>query len=146
MVLNYSEKTVNIRVAYALRMVADTLEGAGYHIRMLPLPNENQFKALCKAGKDLKKYNIARIDAGMWAVASEFNVPQVDKTWNRLHDGSGVYFTLHWSNSLHIYEFLPDELFEAIYQVASDNNKLVEVLHNKEYSVIYLYEPDKLPA
>lgn len=146
MVLNYSEKTVNIRVAYALRMVADTLEGAGYHVRMIPLPNENQFKALCKAGKDLKKYNLARIDAGMWAVSSEFNVPVVDKTWKGLHDGSGVYFTLHWSNSLHINEFLPDELFEAIYQVASNNNKLVEVLHNKEYSVIYLYEPDKLPA
>lgn len=146
MVLNYSEKTVNIRVAYALRMVADTLEGQGFHIRMLPLPNENQFKALCKAGKDLKKYNLARIDAGMWAVASEFNVPVVDKTWNGLHDGSGVYFTLHWNNSLHIHEFLPDELFEAIYQVALNNNKLVEVLHNKEYSVIYLYEPDKLPS
>lgn len=146
MVLNYSEKTVNIRVAYALRMVADTLEGAGYHVRMLPLPNEVQFKALCKAGKDLKKYNLARIDAGMWAVSSEFNIPVVDKTWNGLHDGSGVYFTLHWSNSLHIYEFLPDELFEAIYQVALNNNKLIEVLHNKEYSVIYLYEPDKLPS
>jgi hypothetical protein len=145
-VLNYSEKTVNIRVAYALRMVADTLEGAGYHVRMIPLPNEVQFKALCKAGKDLKKYNIARIDAGMWAVASEFNIPVVDKTWKGLHDGSGVYFTLHWSNSLHINEFLPDELFDAIFEVASNQNKLVEVLHNKEYSVIYLYEPDKLPA
>jgi hypothetical protein len=145
-VLNYSEKTVNIRVAYALRMVADTLEGAGYHVRMIPLPNEVQFKALCKAGKDLKKYNIARIDAGMWAVASEFNIPVVDKTWKGLHDGSGVYFTLHWHNSIHIKEFLPDELFDKIFQVASDNDKLVEVLHNKEYSVIYLYEPDKLPS
>jgi hypothetical protein len=94
----------------------------------------------------LKKYNVARIDAGMWAVTPEFNVPVVDKTWNGLHDGSGVYFTLHWYNSIHIKEFLPDELFDKIYEVATAQGKLVEVLHNKEYSVIYLYEPDKLPA
>lgn len=146
MVLNWTEKTVNIRVAYALRMVADTLEGQGFHIRMLPLPNEGQFKALCKAGKDLKKYNVARIDAGMWAVKAEFNVPVVDKTWKGLHDGSGVYFTLHWYNSIHIHEFLPDELFDKIYELATAHGKSIEVLHNKEYSVIYLYEPDKLPA
>lgn len=146
MVLNYSDKTVNIRVAKALRMVADTLEGAGYHVRMLPLPNEVQFLALCKAGKALKRYNTARIESGLWELKQDKNIEIVDKTWKGLHDGSGVYFTLHWHNSIHIKEFLPDELFDKIFQVASDNDKLVEVLHNKEYSVIYLYEPDKLPS
>jgi hypothetical protein len=37
-------------------------------------------------------------------------------------------------------------LFDKIYELATAQGKSVEVLHNKEYSVIYLYEPDKLPA
>ena len=144
MVLNYSDKTVSGRVARCLRLVADALEGEGYHLIMMPLPTEPQFKALLlNGGKNITKINNARTESGLAKVNLDRNVKMVNKNWTGLHEGTGVWFRVAHNLSIHAFEFVGDELIEVISKNLPKSHG-AEVLTNEKYSIVYLYESPEL--
>jgi hypothetical protein len=147
MVLNHSQKTVPSRVARCLRLVADHIEGEyGYHVLCYPLPADlGQLKAYAKGGTDLKKVNKARTDAGLYPIINESgNIKLADAKWGGLVDGTGCIFRIVHAMSIHHMEFASDELIKTIVAVANANGCHIEVLHNTNHSVIYLYELSEL--
>ncbi len=145
MILGYSDKTVSGRVARALRLVADALEGEGYHVIMMPLPTEPQFKAYTlNGGKNIAKINDARTEAGLWKVSPETNVKVLNKTWTGLYSGTGAWFRVAHRLSIHAPEFVGEELVKIISDSLPDGHG-AEVLTNENYSVVYLHELTQLP-
>jgi len=143
-VLHYSDKTVNPCVARVLRVIGDVLEGEGYHIIMMPLPDEARFNALVlSGGKNLKKINDVRLSAGLWDVTVATNDKVLNKTWTGLYKGTGVWFKIAHRLSLHIPEFVGLDLINKISSALTDGYGC-EVLSNEKYSVVYLYESPQL--
>lgn len=147
MVLQYSNKTVNARVATCLRAVADFFESEwGYHLWMIPLPtDEAQLKAMALGGGAYDKVNTARTKAGLFPVGKDFNVKYADKSWSGLIDGSGVFFRVCHNLTLAHAEFADLEMTEAITRIVAEHGKKAEILHNEQYSIIYIYEPTSVP-
>lgn len=131
-----------------LRAVADAFEGEwGYHLWMLPLPlNVAQLKVMALGGDDFAKVNKARIKAELFPVSEVNNVKYADKSWTELVSGGGVFFRLVHNYSIAFPEFADNEMIELINKIVSEHGKRAEVLHNEQYSIIYIYEPTDLPV
>ena len=147
MILQYTNKTVNARVALCLRAVADFFESEwGYHLWMIPLPtDENQLKAMVSGGGALSKVNANRTKAGLFPVGENFNVKYADKSWTGLIDGSGVFFRICHNQTLAHAEFCDIGMTETISKIVAEHGKKAEILNNEQYSIVYIYEPTSVP-
>lgn len=147
MILNNQFRTVPARVAMCTRAVADALESAGgWHLIAQPLPTELQLIALSKTGgKDIDKINELRAESGLHLVSENTNVKSADAKWKGLTNGTGAYFRIVHNGSVGFPEFLDKELMPIIGDVCALHDKASEVLHNKKFSVIYIYEPTAMP-
>jgi hypothetical protein len=145
-ILGYHHKSVSARVAMCTRAVADAFEARwGYHLWLLPLPNDAQLKAYALGGGELDKVNKARIKSGLNPVGRDFNVKLADKNWKGLATGHGMIFRVCHNTSIAFPEFADQDMIELVGEICAEHGKLAEILHNEQYSIFYIYEPAELP-